>query len=426
MRCEVVAVGTELLLGQIIDTNSAWLGERLALAGIDSHFQTRVGDNLGRIVQALRIALSRNEAVLVCGGLGPTADDITREAIAEVMGVELLRDEHLVERIRTLFEARGREMAESNRRQADVPEGAQVIEQVRGTAPGLICPVGDKVVYAVPGVPYEMTEMVERAVIPDLRARAGTAATILSRVLRTWGLAESALAERLAPRLEALDRAPGGPTIAFLARGVEGIHVRITVKSPDAEEGLALLAAEEAEVRAILGEVVFGVDDQTMEHAVGGLLLASDLTLGLAESVTGGLLASRITSVPGASEWFRGSIVCYASDVKVDLLGVPEGPVVTAEAAAAMARGAATRLGADVGLALTGVAGPTQQEDQPVGTVFFAIHLDGATETVHQRLPGDRDRVRQFAAISALDLLRRRLLERARAGGSPPPALSRR
>jgi nicotinamide-nucleotide amidase len=412
MRCEVVAIGTELLLGQIVDTNSAWMGEHLALAGIDSHFQTKVGDNLGRMVLALRTALARSDAVIVCGGLGPTQDDITREAIAEVMNVSMVRDDAIADRIRAMFGARGREMAENNLRQADVPVGARVIEQVRGTAPGLICPVGHKVIYAVPGVPYEMTEMMERAVIPDLQARAGTAATIVSRTLRTWGLAESTLAEKLAPRFEALEHAgEGAPTIAFLASGIEGIKVRITVKQPDAESARQMLQTEEAEVRALLGELVFGADDETMEDAVGNLLRTRGLTLGLAESVTGGLVASRLTNAVGASEWFRGAIVSYASEVKFDLLGVPEGPVVSAEAAQAMAEGARKVLDADIGLAVTGVAGPTEQDGQPVGTVFLGIAMDGSAEAVSIRLPGDRDRVRQFAAISLLDLLRRRLME---------------
>jgi nicotinamide-nucleotide amidase len=413
VRCEVVAIGTELLLGQIVDTNSSWMGEHLALAGIDSHFQTKVGDNLDRMVLALRTALARSDAVIVCGGLGPTQDDITREAIAAVMNVELIRDDAIGDRIREMFVARGREMAENNLRQADVPRGARIIEQVRGTAPGLICPVGHKVIYAVPGVPYEMTEMMERAILPDLQARAGTAATIVSRTLRTWGLAESTLAEKLAPRLEALDAAgDGAPTIAFLASGIEGIKVRITVKQPDAESARQMLAAEEAEVRALLGELVFGADEETMEDAVGHLLRTRSLTLGLAESVTGGLVASRLTSAVGASDWFRGSIVSYASEVKFDLLGVPEGPVVSADAAAAMAEGARKALGADIGLAVTGVAGPAEQDGQPVGTVFFGIASDAGTESAQVQLPGDRDRVRQFAAISLLDLLRRRLLER--------------
>ncbi len=261
--------------------------------------------------------------------------------------------------------------------------GARIIEQVRGTAPGLICPVGHKVIYAVPGVPYEMTEMMERAVLPDLQARAGTAATIVSRTLRTWGLAESTLAEKLAPRFEALnDAGEGAPTIAFLASGIEGIKVRITVKQPDAESARQMLQAEEAEVRALLGDLVFGADNETMEDAVGNLLRTRGLTLGLAESVTGGLVASRLTNAVGASEWFRGSIVSYASEVKFDLLGVPEGPVVSEDAAKAMAEGARKVLGADIGLAVTGVAGPAEQDGQPVGTVFFGLAMDGDAETV--------------------------------------------
>lgn len=420
MRTEVIAVGTELLLGQIVDTNSSWIGERLALAGLDSHFQTKVGDNLERIKQALRISLSRSDAVIVCGGLGPTQDDITREAIAEVMNVELVRDPEVGDRIREMFESRGREMPESNLRQADVPEGASVIDQVRGTAPGLICPLGHhKVIYAVPGVPYEMTEMMERSVIPDLSARAGTTATILSRTVKTWGVAESKLAEMLEPRIEALE-GRGGATIAFLASGIDGIKVRITAKSEDAESARGLLSAEEAQVRLILGDLVFGVDDDTMESTVGHLLRASDLTLGIAESLTGGLVGSRLSNVIGASEWFRGGIVSYASEVKFDLLGVPEGPVVSAEAAVAMACGARRMLGAEVGLSFTGVAGPADQDGQPPGTVFIGLAMPGQDEpaATQLKLPGDRERVRQFAAISGLDLLRKRLL----AGAPAPPS----
>ncbi|MDP9006747.1 MAG: CinA family nicotinamide mononucleotide deamidase-related protein, partial [Actinomycetota bacterium] len=260
MRAEVLAVGTELVLGDVVDTNSAWIARRLAGAGVDSHFQTKVGDNVGRIEAALRTALARSDAVVVCGGLGPTPDDVTREALARVMDVAMVRDDEVLERIRRRFEERGRPMPPSNERQADVPEGAAVIEQRRGTAPGLICPLGDQVVYAVPGVPHEMTEMVDRAVVPDLEQRRGGRAVIASRVVRTWGEDESALAERLAPRIEALDRAPN-PTLAFLASGMEGIKVRITAKAATAAEADALLDAEEAEVRAILGRRVLGVDE---------------------------------------------------------------------------------------------------------------------------------------------------------------------
>jgi nicotinamide-nucleotide amidase len=411
VRCEVIAIGSELLLGQIVDTNSAWIGEQLALAGIDSHFQVKVGDNRRRIVAAIRAALARSEAVICCGGLGPTQDDITRECLAEVMNVELRRHDELVDVIRELFLSRGRTMSDNNLRQADVPVGATVIPQTRGTAPGLICPLGDRAIYAVPGVPHEMRDMIQRAVLPDLGARAGERATIRSRTLRTWGLSESGLAEKVAPRLDALE-GTGNPTLAFLASGIEGIKLRITAKGtgPAADTAAdALLAAEEAQLRALLGEVVFGVDDENMEVAVGRLLVGRGLTLAVAESLTGGLMASRLTAVPGASAWFRGGIVSYASEVKRTLLGVGAGPVVSESAAAEMAAGAARVLGADVGLAVTGVAGPDEQEGQPVGTVWVGLSVDGAVTTRSLWLPGDRDRVRQMTVISALDLLRRRV-----------------
>ena len=410
MRCEIVAVGTELLLGQVVDTNAAYIGDQLALAGIDCHFHTKVGDNHGRIVSALRIALDRSEAVIVCGGLGPTSDDISREAIAEIMGVELRRDQAMVERIRRLFEARRREMADSNARQADLPEGATFILQERGTAPGLICPVGDdKVIYAVPGVPMEMEEMVGRGVIPDLKRRSGSTAVILSRMIRTWGEAESSLGERVASRIEALEE-KSNPTIAFLAMGIEGLKIRVTAKAETEAEAKKMLDDEEAELRAILGDLVFGTDDQTMERVVADLLTDRGMTVGVAESLTGGLVGARLAETEGASKFFRGSIVSYDSKVKFDLLDVPEGPVVSAEAAEAMAWGACKRLEADVGIAVTGVAGPTMQDDQPVGTVFMAVALEGKVESAEAPFPGDRQHIRQFSTISLLDMLRRRLL----------------
>lgn len=419
MRCEVLAIGTELLLGQVVDTNSAWIGEQLAAAGIDCHFQAKVGDNQPRIVTAIRQALARSDAVICCGGLGPTQDDITREAIAEVLGVPLELDDEIAGRIEEMFSRRGRTMALNNLRQAEVPQGATVIPQVRGTAPGLICRLGDRTIYAVPGVPGEMREMVERAVVPDLVSLSGVQATIASRTLRTWGMAESTLAEVLAPRLKSLDSAaaPDGdgsapvPTIAFLASGIEGIKVRITAKATTVEAAEAAIAAEEAEVRGLLGQVVFGVDNETMEAAVGKLLLERSLTLGVAESLTGGLVGSRLTAVPGASDWFRGSVVAYSTEAKRKLLGVGDSPAVSEETALEMAAGAAAALGADVGLSLTGVAGPAEQDGQPVGTVWIGMHLlSTGDEARLLRLAGERDQIRQIATISALDWLRRSLI----------------
>lgn len=422
MRCDVLAVGTELLLGQIVDTNSSWLGENLAMHGFDSLSQVKVGDNIGRITGHLRRMLNESDAVIMCGGLGPTHDDLTREAIAEVMGVELHLDEDVADVIRHLFSSRNRTMPENNLRQAMVPEGATIIPQTRGTAPGLICPVvidtesgpAERVVYAVPGVPHEMREMFERAILPDLQQRSGEHWTIASRTLRTWGESESGLNERLDDIIHDLD-AEGNPTLAFLASGWEGLKVRLTGRAPDEGAAAALLAPWEEKIREVLGDQVFGVDNDTMESVVLDLLRARGWTLALAESVTGGLVSGRLTGVAGASEVFRGTVVSYASEVKFDVLGVEEGPVVTEEAAIAMAEGARKVLGADVGLALTGVAGPSEQDGMRPGTLFAAVALpDGEPDrvtSVHVRLPGDREMMRQLSVISALDLLRKRLLD---------------
>jgi nicotinamide-nucleotide amidase len=349
--------------------------------------------------------------VLICGGLGPTQDDLTRDAIAEVMGVELVRDMSLAEHIAAMFNARLRDMPQNNLRQADIPAGGNAIDNPIGTAPGLLCELpGDKVVYAVPGVPYEMKLMVEQHVLPDLLRRSGEASVIFSRSLKTWGTSESALAEMVAHRLDALDEAGGNPTIAFLARGIEGLVVRVTAKGQSDAEARALVEAEEKELRAILGDLVFAVDDDTMESTIVEQLRGRGWTLGVAESLTGGLIGARIVNVPGASDVFRGTIGSYATDVKRSVLGVTAASVVSEDAAREMAEGAQRVLGADVGIAVTGVAGPTEQDGVAVGTVCFALAIPGQpTEAVSTRLPGDRERLRQFSTISLLNLLRQRL-----------------
>jgi nicotinamide-nucleotide amidase len=306
-------------------------------------------------------------------------------------------------------------MPENNLRQADVPVGASIIEQMPGTAPGLICPLTvdgeEKLIFAVPGVPWEMQEMVAGTVIPRLRALMGETAVIRSRVVRTWGHSESGIAEMLHDRITELDGI-GNPTLAFLASGVEGLKVRITAKAPTEDEAERILAAEVDVVAPILGALVFSTRDWSMEEELIDLLRAQGRTLATAESVTGGLIAARITDVPGASDVFRGSIVSYASEVKFDVLGVPAGPVVSEEAALAMAEGACRVLGATCAVSATGVAGPDEQEGQRVGTVWLGVCVDGVAEAHVVRLPGDRRRVRDFACISALQLLRTRLLQR--------------
>ena len=409
MNCEVIAVGTELLLGQIVDTNSSWIGEQLALAGIDSHHQVKVGDNFERMRTVLEQSLERSDSVIMCGGLGPTQDDITRDVIAAALGVELVRRDDIVERISTVFGGRGRPMPENNLRQADIPDGAEVLPVMPGTAAGFKIESGDKAVYAVPGVPWEMQQMVGECVLPDLKQRAGITAVIKSLTLRTWGDSESGLAEKLHEEIERLDEV-GGCTLAFLASGMEGLKVRLTAKAPSEAAADEMLSNEEHIVRGIIGDIVFGVDDETMESAVLDALRSRGWTLALAESLTGGLIGSRLTAVPGASDVFRGGLVSYASDVKFDLLDVPEGPVVSEEAVAAMAHGAAKLLGADCAIAVTGVAGPDPLEGQDPGTVWMATLVNGEVEATRVKFPFDRERTRQFTTVSILNNLRMRVL----------------
>ena len=406
--CEVVAVGTELLLGQIVDTNSSWIGEQLALNGMDSYFQTKVGDNPERIKKTLEQAIGRSDFVIVCGGLGPTQDDLTRDVIAEVMGVELVTDNELVERISAIFGNRGPEMPLNNLRQAQVPLGAETLSVMPGTAPGLKAVVNGKTLYAVPGVPWEMKQMVLEDILPDMRAKAGIASIIGSKTLRTWGDSESGLSEKLADEIERLDLV-GGATIAFLASGIEGLKVRLTTKGDSKSEVENALNAEAEIVASILGDkIIFSYDDQTMEEVVLDMCRGKGLTLGVAESLTGGLIGSRLTSISGSSEVFKGSIVAYSSDVKRALLDTPDVPSVSQAAAEAMAVGACRALNADIGLAVTGEAGPEPLEEE-VGRVWMATSVGGVVKSSTVKWPFDRERIRQFTTITVLNALRLRL-----------------
>jgi nicotinamide-nucleotide amidase len=436
VRVELITVGTELLLGQIVNTNATVMAEHLASYGIECHFAQTVGDNHDRMVLALRTALARSDAAIVCGGLGPTQDDITREAVAEVMNKPLVQNPDVKRYIENLFSSKGINMPPINLRQADVPIGASIIPQTDGTAPGLICPMGRKVIYVLPGVPREMKDMLLRAVIPDLLERIkanGETVVMQSRILRTWGMSESALAQKLSPLIDLLDKDPSATTqsltaqppstapsstkaqppratIAFLASGIEGIKVRITATASNHEMATQLLDRVEGEVRSIVGKAVFGIDDDTMESVTASLLARHSLTIALAESLTGGLATSRLVNVPGASKWLKGGITSYATSVKQELLSLTPGPVVSKDAAISMATHVADLFGADIGLSFTGVAGPDTQDDQPVGRVYIGLSMPNIDpEAIELNLPGDRSLIRQLAVISGLDLLRRRL-----------------
>jgi len=410
VRAEIVAVGTELLLGQIADTNARWMSERLADAGIDVTNHQAVGDNLDRIVEALRLAAGRADVVLVSGGLGPTEDDITRDAIAAFAGQPLVFHEELETMLREKFRrwSTTGAMPKSNLRQAYVPQGARWIVPDRGTAPGLALRVDGTRMYAVPGVPDEMQEMIGGTIVPELRALAG-GDVIVSRVLRCAGMGESAVAERLAD----LFASSINPTIAYLASMGE-VKVRITAKASSRGDAEARADPVVAEVRARLGDVVFSADDETLEQAVLRLLNVRSRTLACAESLTGGGVGSRLTAVPGASASFVGSAVVYTAEAKGRVLGVPADVLaagtVTEACALAMATGARDVYGADVALALTGAAGPEPHDGAAPGTIWVA--LADATGFTHARgfvSRGKRDRVRRWAEQAGLDLVRRHL-----------------
>ena len=420
MRAEIVAVGTELLLGQIANTNARWMSESLAAVGVDVLHHQAVGDNLERIVEAMRLASTRADVVIVTGGLGPTQDDITRDALGVLLGTRIVRQPVLEEMLREKFRSFGRrEMPESNLRQADVPEGARYITPDRGTAPGLAAELpGGARIYAVPGVPEEMAEMMEGTVLPELASAAGSG-VVRSRVLRCAGIGESALAERV----DDLFSGSANPTIAFLASSGE-VKVRITAKAATADEADELIEPVAEEVRRRLGDEVFTSEDESLEQAVVRLLASAGTTLACAESITGGGVGARITSVPGASEVFVGSAVVYTNEAKVGVLRVSaetlEGPgPVSERCAREMAAGARRVFASDLGLSLTGAAGPESHGGAPPGVIWIALEGDDVAHARGFQVPGERDRVRRWAEQAALDLVRRYL------EGRPLPASDR-
>ena len=410
MSAEIVGVGTELLLGQIANTNARWISERLAAIGVDVLHHQAVGDNVPRIVDVLRHALARADVVVVTGGLGPTEDDLTRDAIAVLLELEMVRDPEIEARLREHFAGFGRgQMPVNNLRQADVPNGLRTITPELGSAPGLIAELPDgKRIYAVPGVPAEMHEMMEGTILPELEELAGPAA-IVSRILRSASLGESRVAEILRDLFEA----SANPSVAYLASSSE-VKVRVTAKAPTRASAEALLEPLVEEIRRRLGDALFTVDDEELEAAVGRLLRSRGGTIACAESLTGGGVGARITSVAGASDYFVGSAVVYTAAAKESVLGVSrstiDGPGVVSEACALeMAAGCRRLFGADVGLSLTGSAGPLAHGGAEPGTVWLALDADDIRHARGFRVPGERDRVRRWAEQASLDLVRRYL-----------------
>ncbi len=411
MNAIILSVGDELVLGQTVDTNSAWLSAELAGRGIMTRYHQTVADDRAAIAAAIRAACDQAELVIVSGGLGPTDDDLTRQALADAMGVELVQHEPSVEAIRAFFTRRGRDMPDRNKVQALHPAGTEVIPNRWGTAPAIAGQLGIARFFVVAGVPAEMTNLFQHAIAPQLDALAGTQRTILTAKVNTYGVGESDAADMLGDLMRR-DRNPlVGTTVTG---GIVAARLRSEFPSPDVahrqlNDTLAL-------VEAALGPIAYGRNEDTLAQVVLTLLRQRTLTLATAESCTGGLIGAMLTDIPGSSDTYRGGWVTYANDLKASQLGVPTATLevygaVSQAVVRAMAAGARQRGGADVAVAVTGVAGPTGgTPDKPVGTVWVGLADAATTHAVLLRLGGDRDMIRQRAALAALQLLRLHLL----------------
>ncbi|MEW6173627.1 MAG: competence/damage-inducible protein A [Bacillota bacterium] len=406
MRAEIIFTGTELLLGQIINTHAQCLGQELAGLGIEVVRHTTVGDDWERLTRAIREALERVDLVITTGGLGPTTDDLTMGAVADVLELPLVMDESVLAWIREIFARRGKPVPENVVRQAYFPEGATILPNATGTAPGCIIEKTGKIVVALPGPPRELTPMLEDHVVPFLSKRVVRDSVFGFRVLRVTGIAEYDVQERLQDL-----GGQGSPGIGYIAKPGE-VHIRITAKGKSAAETERLIAGVMSQVEMRLRDYIFAVDDEDIEAVVGKLLGTAGYTIALAESCTGGLVASRLTDVPGSSEYFKGGVVAYANDVKEKVLGVPaavleQNGAVSPETAVAMAEGIRKVIGADIGVGITGIAGPTGATlEKPVGLVYIAVATPAGTESKRFNFPGGRFAVRLGAANASFKMVR--------------------
>lgn len=404
MIAEIVSVGTELLMGQILNTDAQYLARRLSEAGVTLRHQTTVGDNPQRLREAIEVALARADVVITTGGLGPTADDITKELTAEAMGLAMETSPEAEAMVRGWFTKSGFVMTENNLRQAVFAKGAHILRNDYGTAPGCIVEQSGKAAINLPGPPRELIPMFEGGVMPYLMARSG--AIIISRYLRIFGMGESMVESLTGDLMRTMEN----PTLAPYCSTGE-VQLRLTVRVTAPEEAGPLLDKLEAEVRARVGDVIYAVTDDpqyTMERAVAEALLASGKTVATAESCTGGMIASRLVNVPGISAALLEGHVTYANEAKVRVLGVPRETIaahgaVSQETARAMAEGLRARCGADICVATTGIAGPDGgTEEKPVGLVWIAIATAGGTQAQKLQLRGDRKRIRTLATLNAL------------------------
>lgn len=410
LTAEIIAIGSELLTPDRTDTNSLWLTEKLNLIGIEVKLKTIVGDDDARLEETIKDALRRSRVVITTGGLGPTEDDITRKIAARALGRRLMLNEKVLEEIRTRFMRHGWTMPERNSRQAMVIEGAEILDNPNGTAPGLYIEHEGRSVILLPGPPREMRPMYENFVQPKLVTKAGPV-RVLRRVMRVTGMGESAIDERIAPIYTQFKN----PQTTILFNNTD-VEIHLTAQAKTEQEAELLLDGLAGQIEERLGHAVFAFRGETMEEVVGLRLAVGGFSLAVAESCTGGLIAERLTNVPGSSVYFKEGVVTYSNDAKIRSLGVErelimEHGAVSAQVAEAMAEGVRHRADTDFGLSVTGIAGPGGGTDEkPVGLVFIALADDAHTEHRKLNLPGDRQLIRWRASQAALDLLRRRLI----------------
>ncbi len=446
VKAEIITIGDEILRGEIVDSNKALLSERLLNIHVDSRFHTSVLDDRVDMSDAIRRAMSRCDVVLLSGGLGPTRDDITTEVVADCFDRKLVLDEVALETIRSFFAQLSREMSENNAKQAYFPEGAEILPNPIGTAPGFMLEKSGSLLFAMPGVPRELELMLDQQVLPRISARFGVGGVVRARLLRTFGLGESSLDDELQNIARRNEEDAGSAGDASNAVRVElGFRttfpdnfLRPVVRSGSREQADTHLDAICREIRDLLGPLVYGEEDQTMAAVVGSLLREHRMQIATAESCTGGLIAERITDEAGSSDYFAGGVVSYSNESKSALLGVPADLIeqygaVSEPVARAMAEGACERFDSQLGVATTGISGPGGGSDQkPVGLVFVALAREGrATHVENFVFPLDRSRHRSLTAQVALDWVRRSLLEvelvgpsllRRRGGAAPPAA----
>jgi len=409
MTAEILAVGTELLMGQIANTNAQYISRRLAELGINVYFHTVVGDNALRLEETLKRALERSDIVITTGGLGPTMDDLTKETIAKALNRKLVLNEDILQYIRGFFEKRNRKMTEINAKQAYLPENSIVIPNNNGTAPGCIIEEGDKAVIMLPGPPKEMQPMFDETVFDYLRQKTGV--ILVSKMLKIFGMGESDVETRLID----LIKNQSNPTIAPYVSQSE-VTIRVTARCKDHNEAMAMLTPVVNEIKSRLGVLVYSEDGESMEEVVLKLLKENGLVLATAESCTGGLLAGRITDIPGASEVFERGYVTYSNNAKVEDLGVSWGTLnrygaVSRETALEMVNGLKQKTSAPAGVAITGIAGPGGgTKEKPVGLVFIAAYLKDTVVCKRLELTGNRERIRNDACLNALDMIRRLIL----------------